>query len=542
MLTAFTVDAMVFDDVLTPVDRDRRLCRRLVLPFAVCALLAVLPTLAEGSAAVPRLSWAIHRVQHAADSSITIAASEPTLPAFVVIGRPERRIPGSFLGLSVEYTELSRFERAGTALDRAIALIGAGDSAPMLLRVGGASADRAWWLRPGEPRPPRGVFAFGRPWLAALAAMVARDRLRILLDLNLAVHSPVLAASFASAAAGTLRSALAGVEVGNEPDHYGRQPWLDRQIVAASEARISRHWTRGYTPLDYERDYRAYAYALKAAVRRVAIGGPEIASPSVRWLEPLVGLGRLAPAFVSAHRYASSSCWPKTSPRHPSIALLLSERVSAGLAASLRHMIAFASSHGIPLRVSELGSISCGGTPGVANAFATALWAPDVLFELLQAGVNGVNWHLRPYAPNAPFALTAAGIEPRPALYGLAIFAQVTGGLHAVLDQCTVNAPGLHIKAWAVGHRRQRTVLVINKGRRTAAVTVPAGTARSASLARLTAPSAAATRGVRYAGRWIGSDGRWHGRQRIVKIPVRGGVVRVIVPGASAVVITLSET
>ncbi len=477
-----------------------------------------------------------------AGSKITAAASDQPLPASVVIGRPERRIPGSYLGLSVEYTELSRFERAGAALDRTIALFRAGNSARMLLRVGGGSADRAWWLRPGEPRPPRGVFAFGRPWLAALAAMVAHDRLRILLDLNLAVHSPALAASFATAAAGTLRSALAGVEVGNEPDHYGRQPWLDRQLVAASEARIPRHWTRGYTPLDYERDYRAYAYALKGAVRRLAIGAPEIASPAVRWLEPLVGLGRLAPSFVSAHRYASSSCWPKTSPRHPSIALLLSEGVTAGLAASLRHMITFASSHGIPLRVSELGSISCGGTSGVANAFASALWAPDVLFELLQAGVSGVNWHLRPYAPNAPFALTAAGIDPRPALYGLAVFAQMTGGRRAVLEQCTVDAPGLHLKAWAVRHPRQRTLLLINKGRRAAAVTVPAGAARSASLARLTAPSAAATRGVRYAGRWIGSDGRWHGRQRLVKIPIRGGVVRVTVPGVSAVVITLSGT
>lgn len=532
---------LVTDEVATPVDRDRRLCRRLILPLAACALLALPPALGEGTAAPPA-SWPIRRAERTADSKITSAAAEQTLPAFVVIGGPERRIPSSYLGISVEYTELSRFERAATTLDRTISMFRPRDSARMLLRVGGGSADRAWWLRRGEPRPPRGVFAFGRPWLAALAKMVARDRLRVLLDLNLAVHSPVLAASFANAAAGTLRSALAGVEIGNEPDHYGRQPWLDRQLVAASQARISRHWTHGYTPLDYKRDYRAYAYALRAAVPRLAISGPEIASPAVRWLEPLVGLGRLAPAFVSAHRYASSSCWPKTSPRHPSIALLLSEGVTAGLAASLRHMIAFASSYGIPLRVSELGSISCGGTPGVANAFATALWAPDVLFELLQAGVSGVNWHLRPYAPNAPFALRAAGIEPRPALYGLAVFAQVIGGRHAVLDQCTVNAPGLHLKAWAVRHESQRTLLVINKGRRTAAVTVPAGTARSASLARLTASSAAATRGVRYAGRWIGSDGRWHGRQRILGIPVRSGVVRVTVPGVSAVVITLSGT
>ena len=41
----------------------------------------------------------------------------------------------------------------------------------------------------------------------------------------------------------------------------------------------------------------------------------------------------------------------------------------------------------------------------MANSFATALWAPDVLFELLNAGVDGVNWHIRPSTLNAPFNL-----------------------------------------------------------------------------------------------------------------------------------------
>jgi hypothetical protein len=419
-------------------------------------------------------------------------------------------------------------------------MIGSGDSAPMTLRVGGASADRAWWERPGEPAPPPGVFAFGQRWLDALEAMLTRDRLRTLLDLNLAVHSPALAASFATAAARTLRSALAGVEVGNEPDHYFRQPWLTHQLVAASEPRISTSWTRGYGPVKYRRDYIAYARAIRMAVGRVPIGAPELSSPEIRWISPLVSLRRLAPEFVSVHRYASSSCWPKTSPRYPTIALLLSEGASAGLATSVANMLAFAAARRIPLRVTELGTISCGGNPGIANSFATALWTPDVLFELLHAGVSAVNWHLRPAAVNAPFALAKTGIRPRPALYGLAVFAQMTRGDDAVLARCSVHATGLHLKAWAVRHGRQAGVLLINKGRRPAAVTLKAARARSALVTRLTAPRARATQGVRYGGRWIGSDGRWHGTQRIARLRVHGGLVNVLVPGVSAAVVKLT--
>lgn len=521
--------------------RDRRSGAGLILRLGVCTGCAVLMAFSEGTAAPRRASPSVRRARGEAYSGVgTVGGGVGALPASVAIGGAERRVPSSYLGLSFEYPDLLRYARAGVAVDRAIRLIGAADSSRMILRVGGESADRAWWDWSREPPAPRGVFAFGRPWLTALAGMLARDRLSAVLDLNLAVHSPALAASFASAARSILGRELVGVEIGNEPDHYGRQPWLARQLVGAGERGVSAHWTHAYTPLHYQHDYRVYAEALRAAVGGMPIGAPELASPAVRWLAPLVGLGRLRPDFVSVHRYASSSCWPKASPRYPSIGLLLSESVSAGLAASLRHVIAFARAHGIPLRVTELGTISCGGNLGIANAFATALWAPDILFELLQGGVSAVNWHQRANAVNAPFALTAAGIAPRPALYGLAVFAQVTGGPHAVLDRCIVDDPGLHLKAWAVRHRHTLAVLLINKGRRAAAVALRAGRVRSATLERLTAPSASATGGVRYAGRWIGADGQWHGRLRIARLAVRDGIARVLVPGTSAAVITLS--
>jgi hypothetical protein len=458
--------------------------------------------------------------------------------ASVSIGGRLRRIPGSFLGLSVEYSELSQYLQLGTPVGNVIHLLQVGDSSPLIFRIGGASADRTWWREPGQPALPIGVLGIGPAWLAELHTMATQDHLRVLLDLNLAAHAPGMATSLVTAATRVLGRALAGVEVGNEPDHYGRQPWLLRQLPVATEPGLSSHWNRGYTPEDYARDYRGYAQDLRQAFPHLAIGAPDLASPAIRWLVPLFRMGPLHPNFVSVHRYASSSCWPKDSPRYPSIPLLLSNRVTTGLAASVRHVIAFSQAHGTPVRIGEMGTISCGGNDGVANAFATALWAPDVLFEFLKAGVSAVNWHLRPDAYNAPFALRSPSIQARPALYGMAMFAQMISGSGGVLLRSSVNAPGLNLKVWAVRHPHSEDVLVLNKGYGSATVTVGAVRGQWVSVGRLTGPSSRATRGVRYEGRWIGADGSWHGRRRITRLPTRAGTVRLTVPGISAALLT----
>ena len=38
---------------------------------------------------------------------------------------------------------------------------------------------------------------------------------------------------------------------------------------------------------------------------------------------------------------------------------------------------------GLRFRLDEVNSVTCGGTRGVSDTFATALWAPDALLSLL---------------------------------------------------------------------------------------------------------------------------------------------------------------
>jgi hypothetical protein len=469
---------------------------------------------------------------------VSTAASD--LPAQITFTGASRRIPTSFFGLSVEYKELRTYIDSGALFRRMLSLVRPRDGSPLLVRIGGKSADHVWWGT--SEKTPKWVTTIGQQWLSRLSALISRADLEVMFDLNLAVHSPTMAARFARAAVQTLpRSSIVGFEVGNEPDLYWRQPWLEKQRVATSSSDVPRRWTGNYSPTDYARDYTAYARAVTAAAPGIPLGGPEIISSKVNWLTALSGLGRLTPGFLSIHRYASSTCLPPSSSHYPTIPLMLADGSSAGVARTTESVVQDAHAIHSQLRLTEVNSISCGGNAGVADSFATALWAPDVLFELLNAGVDGVNWHIRPSTLNAPFDLDHGKLVPLPELYGLAMFAQMTHGPARLLDDAVSAAPGLDLKAWTVRRDGTTNALLINKGRRAARVTVRSvdGARGPATVSRLQAPRIGATTGLKFAGRWIGSDGLWHGHQSDERVTARGGSYAVAVPAYSAALVTL---
>lgn len=449
-------------------------------------------------------------------------------------GRP---IPPSFLGLSIEFKELSQFEAEGTLFDRVLALIKPEDGTRMALRIGGKSADHVYWQTAGA-KPPEWVSVIGTTWLTNLSDLVRRNRLRVMLDLNLAVHAPSLEASFAVAANRALpRGSLVGLEIGNEPDLYAGQPQLEKQRVPGTD--VGPRWAVNYSPSDYRRDYTAYARALVSRLPHVALGGPEIISASPPWLATVENLGRLSPAYLTVHRYPGSTCFREKSPLYPTLATLLSEGASSGLAASVKNAITLARAHRQELLLDEVNSISCGGNVGVANTFATALWAPDALFEMIRAGVNGVNWEFRPGAINSPFIAEPNSIKAMPELYGLAAFSQMTHPGAVVLNSKLSESPGQHVKVWAVRFGGAIRLLILNKGAAAADVTLKLGMDGHAFLKRLSAPRLGASSGITFGGQTIGADGRWHGRPRSPSVPGHDGDYTVTVPGFNAAMLTV---
>ena len=353
-------------------------------------------------------------------------AAVPTVTFTIKSGA--RPIPDDFFGLSIEVDKLTAFADAGLPFDRMLSILRPGNGEPLQLRLGGRSADAAVW---GEHPTtlPHWVKFLDATWMSDLVDLVQRDNLRIELTVNLVAHSPTMALAFAEAAKHALpRGTLAGLAIGNEPDLYRLQPRLEAERLSSTIKSTPKHWTRHYTVDTYVDDFRAYARTLTRHLGGIPLAGPELTYPSVAWPQQLVTLGSLRPASLSFHRYATATCNSKQRRAVPDAAAFLENRFSGGLARTLYGDLRFASANQIPIRVSEMNSFTCGGRAALAASFATALWAPDALFEMANVGVTGVNWHIRPELPNAPFALGATpGVTVRPEAYGLAAFARMLG-------------------------------------------------------------------------------------------------------------------
>ncbi len=441
------------------------------------------------------------------------SAAAPRIVNLSLSGQSQR-VPPSFLGLSFEYTELPGYESSGRVFDRMLALLRTPNGMPTLVRLGGRSADEVYWDTPTTSFP-RWLTELQPAWLQQLASLVRRDHLRVELAVNLAVHSPRMAAAFVQAAVRALpRGRLAGLAIGNEPDLYKLQPQLQDERIASTVTSTPARWTDHYAPSRYRRDYRDYARSLERVAPGVPITAPDVTFPNVQWPSAVVGLGRLAPRTISIHRYATAYCKRIHYRGRPTVSTFLEERLTSGLAGTLHVDIALAQAHRLALRVTEMNSVTCGGQDGVANSFATALWAPDALFEMMKVGVVGINWHIRPKLPNAPFQLTSKGVDPMPEMYGLALFARMIGP-GARLERVSLAKPaGLQLKAWAVQSTTGLELLLIDKSARAVSARLRLPGAHTAALvSRLLAPKLSSERGVTLAGQAIGADGRWQGRR-----------------------------
>jgi hypothetical protein len=427
---------------------------------------------------------------------------------------PLQTVPRSFLGVSTEYWALPLYGRRMTVFERVLGMLRVPGGGPLVLRVGGDSADRAFW-DPGDGRLPGWAFTLTPKWLGLAGAVVRRLGARLIIDLNLITATPTAAAAWAQAAEQALpRHSIIGFEIGNEPDIYSHAGWAATtagKMIAGDQLPLV------LTPADYAADFRAYAAALHQVVPRVPLLGPALANPraDVRWIARLLADKPTGLGTISVHRYPYTACAKRRSqPVFPTLDRLLSRRATAGLASSLAPAIALAHRAGLPIRLTELNSVTCSGRPGVSNAFATGLWAPVALMDLIRAGINGANIHIRANTINAPFALGSTGLTARPLLYGLILFARTLGPRAALASVQLHARSSPRLSAWAVrvgGHGLH--VLLVNEGRHSVRVTVRIPTAGPASLQRLLAPSAASRSQVTLDGQQIGRDATWRQRR-----------------------------
>ena len=448
-------------------------------------------------------------------------------------GRVSTRVPGSFLGVSTEYWTVPIWAGHMRLLRRVLALLSA--DGPVRLRIGGDSADRVIWAPRREL--PEWVFELTPSWLAQTSRIVRTAHVKLILDLNLVTATPAAAARWARSAVNRLPTgSITAFEVGNEPDIYSRRAWLRITAgpgVPALPQRI--------TAASYARSFLLYSRALSAAAPGVPLLAPALAEPqrNFGWVTTLLRAPHPDLAGITAHRYPYSACARPGSPTFPTIARILSEQATVSMGRTALTVERISDRARLPLWLTEINSVTCGGTRGVSDTFATALWAPDALMELVRAGVEAASVHVRADAINMAFSLTDRGLVAHPLFYGMLLFERALGP-GAIMVPVHLSAPASrHLKAWAIRiDGGVMHVLLLDKGDRPARVRLRLALAGSASVQRLLAPTISSTAQVSLAGQHLTPAGTWAGRQRVQTVsPASGGYV-IALPRYSAALVT----
>jgi hypothetical protein len=208
------------------------------------------------------------------------------------------------------------------------------------------------------------------------------------------------------------------------------------------------------------------------------------------------------------------------------------------MASTIKPAVRLARRVHLPVRLTEINSVTCKGKRGVSNTFATALWVPDSLFEFMRAGARSVAIHVRTDTINMAFSLTPRGVHAYPMFYGMAAFARTLGAHPQLLRTGMRSSPGFHLKAWAVRDGRALRVMLINKGSRSGFVRLRLPAGGTLTMQRLLARSAAATAGVTLAGQHLDRQGLWVGRRVTQRVRAVGHSYRIWLPGMSAAIAT----
>ncbi len=489
-------------------------------------------------------------------------ASAGAAPATVLTIKddPHGRIirPG-FLGLSLEYSTIIPYAGSDPAalnptLVQLIRNLTPGQRPQ--LRIGGDSTDWAWWPTPSLRRPAGISIDLTPEWLQVTSALTRSLNAHVILGINLEADNQKLAAAEArTLVAGLGAGHVSALELGNEPELYHSFGWYQNArgfpVPGRSSAWSFPRYLEDFSKID-------------RGLPRLPLAGPAVGAPG--WIRDTPSFVATQPRMriVTLHRYPLQRCgMPAASPQFPTIANILSPAASARLADSVVPYVANAHAHGDAIRIDEMNTVSCGGAPGVSNAFASALWSVDALFEMARVGVDGVNVHTYRGATYELFTFKLVNgtwtAYVAPQYYGLLLFAQAAppgSRLQSVTGTGRPPAPSARarrrstqspIRAWATRARdgRTRVVLINDDARHARTVAVRAGaSAGAASLQRLLAPGAHATSGVTLGGQSFGTattTGLLAGVPQITSVSATGNEYAVRLPAASAALLTLPK-
>ena len=388
------------------------------------------------------------------------------------------------------------------------------------------------WVDARTPRPAWASAVIDEGDLRALGQLAARSGWRVLLTLNLGHFEPEAAAREAAAAKAALGPWLEGLELGNEPNAYGRQGQREEP----------------WTFLQYDSQVAAYRAAIEALAPGVPIAGPDVSGSSAfeTW-----GLGMVVnqpPVLLTGHHYPLSCQGPPT----PTIERLLSPQIRALEVVSLQRYLSIAQAGEIPFRLDEANSVSCGGVPGISNTFAGALWAAAYVSEAMSIGIDGINLHGNPdnclgYTPLcAPTqqAIETGALVPQPEWYALLMLKGLIGDRPLATTLGTLHGHNLQVTTFLAPNGSLQAVVVDDDppGSSRAYLRLEVGKGyRYARLLPLTAPAPSSLSGVRLAGTAVAAAGTWTAPATLQGVRAKGGAITLAVGPSRAMLLSIEQ-
>jgi hypothetical protein len=448
------------------------------------------------------------------------AASPPASTASITVNLADvgAAMPAGFVGLSIGASSLAAGGSAFKTPDLATYLKTL-DPAGGVLRVGGNSADETFWTSTGQTPPSWSVGTITPASLAALASVAKASGWKVILGVNFKHLDPAGAADEASYAEKILGSSLQYIEIGNEPNYY-------------------------YTSTSaYFANFESYVAAIRKAVPGIGIEGPDPGHDHPAFLAAFVSNEAKHPDIneLSNHHYPLSNC----STPAPTIAELLSTASVQSEVAAADAVVSGATELHVPAAITETNSVTCAGTAGVSNVYASSLWALDEGMILASNGVSSADFSggVSGCGTYWPACTSGSGFTGEPVLYGiLAIGLVGTGHFVSVSDPDYAN-----IRAYAIENGPQLTVVLDDvqnpAGNGPTTVTLSLSTAFSEGSQTLLSTSSSAglsaQTGITLGGQTLAGNGTFPA-PRWTPVTVAGHSVTVTLKAATATIIQLS--
>jgi hypothetical protein len=453
-------------------------------------------------------------------------------------GRAGNAIGPDFTGLSYETAQLGDpefFSPSNKDLAGLMRRLGGSG----VLRIGGNTSEYSRWTaetpaamgvdtptQPGAAVGPDTGKAPPKPTIITphairnLHGFVDAVGWKLIYGLNLGTGTPETAAEEAAYVFNTFGPRLIAFQLCNEPDLFSRNG-----IRKA-----------GYAYPDFAREWRSFYEAIKKRVPDAPFAGPDTAFNN-EWLLPFANEFKQDIVSLSQHYYAEGP------PADPSMTIERLLKPNPKLESQFAGMAQTRKDTGLPFRLAETNSCYSGGKEGVSDTFASALWGAELMYQLAQAGGEGINFHGGGFGWYTPIAGTREkGFAARPIFYGMLLFAQAGAGkllassLEYQQDEPLLTAYSLRSDSGSI----KTVIFNKHKDRNVRIAIQPQERSAEASVLRLTASGLEATTGVTLGANSVGPNGKWE-YSKPERVSITDNAATIEVPSASAALVSFKR-